>query len=443
MSQATSWDVVVAGAGPAGSIAALVLARSGANVALVDKAAFPRDKACGDLIGPRGVQLLDDLGVTVPDAGTGADLLVAGPSRRRARLPAFGGKTYADHGMVVPRRILDDSLRTAALAAGATGVRTRISGADLAPDGSVRALIGSDGRRLEAGIVIGADGALSRVAQLTGMLRPDAALWGFAIRGYLPAHVPLPLLVLLDQRPWHIYPGYGWLFPGDGGQANIGIGVGMGRRRAPAALRPDLDRLCALLRRERDISPNAQPDRITGGWLRMGGTGTPPAAGNVLLAGDAAGLVNPLQGEGIGPAMVSARAAAQAVIASPAGSPARAAAAYTQEIGELMRPYLAGAAALQEAMLARPRLASAGMRLITAPPLRSLVAGTWSLYWNGLSDGAAPRPAARGAALVQAVAGRLADRGRDGGPGGRLQCLDASSSGAGQERSRPEAEITR
>jgi hypothetical protein len=175
----------------------------------------------------------------------------------------------------------------------------------------------------------------------------------------------------------------------------------------------------------------------------MGGTGTPPAAGNVLLTGDAAGLVNPLQGEGIGPAMVSARAAAQAVIASPAGSPARAAAAYTQEIGELMRPYLAGAAALQEAMLARPRLASAGMRLLTAPPLRSLVAGTWSLYWNGLTDGAAPRPAARGAALVQAVAGRLADRGRGGGTGGRLQCLDASSSGAGQERSRPEAEITR
>ena len=417
----TRWDVVVAGAGPAGSIAALVLARWGANVALVDKAAFPRDKACGDLIGPRGVQLLDDLGVRVPDAGTGADLLVVGPSRRRARLPAFGGKSYADHGMVVPRRTLDDSLRKAALEAGATPVRARISGADLASDGSVEALIGSDGRRLAADIVIGADGALSRVAQLAGMLNPDAALWGFAIRGYLPAEVPLPLLMLLDERPWHIYPGYGWLFPGDGGQANIGIGVGMGRRRTPAALRPDLDRLCALLRREGDISPNAQPGPITGGWLRMGGTGTPPAARNVLLIGDAAGLVNPLQGEGIGPAMVSARAAAEAVIADPA----RAAAVYTEEIGELMRPYLAGAAALQEVMLARPRLASAGMRLLTTPPLRSLVAGTWSLYWNGLTDGAAPRPSARGAALVQKLAGRLANRRQDRVPGGPLQCLNA------------------
>ncbi len=121
------WDAVVAGAGPAGSIAALVLARAGARVALVDKAAFPRDKACGDLIGPRGVRLLDDLGSRVPDAGTGADLLVAGPSGRRVRLPAFAGKTYADHGMVVPRRTFDDALRAAAIAAGATPVRARIS----------------------------------------------------------------------------------------------------------------------------------------------------------------------------------------------------------------------------------------------------------------------------------------------------------------------------
>jgi len=402
----TRWDAVVAGAGPAGSIAALVLARAGANVALVDKAAFPRDKACGDLIGPRGVRLLEDLDLKVPDAGTGADLLVAGPSRRRSRLPAFGGRTYADHGMVVPRRILDDWLREAALAAGATGVRARISGADLGADGSVRALICSDGRRLAGGVVIGADGALSQVARLAGILDPDAALWGFAIRGYLRGEVSLPLLVLLDARPWRIYPGYGWLFPGADGQANIGIGVGMGRRRAPAPLRPDLDRLCALLRKEGDLSPNARPGPIVGGWLRMGGRGTPPAAGNVLLAGDAAGLINPLQGEGIGPAMVSARAAAEAVIAGPA----RAAAAYTEAISELMSRYMRGAAALQEAMLARPRLASAGMRLLTTPPLSRLVAGTWSLYWNGLADGAAPRPSARGAALVQDLAGRLANR---------------------------------
>jgi menaquinone-9 beta-reductase len=398
------WDVVVAGAGPAGSIAALVLARSGARVALVDKAAFPRDKACGDLIGPRGVQLLDDLGVAVPDAGTGADLLVAGPSRRRARLPAFAGRTYADHGMVVPRRIFDDALRAAALAAGAVPLRTRISGADLAADGSVTALVSSDGTRLAGDFVIGADGALSKVATLTGLLDPAAALWGFAIRGYLPAHVPLPLLMLLDASPWRIYPGYGWLFPGADGQANVGIGVGMGRRRSPAPLRPDLDRLCASLRRQGDIGPDAAAAAVTGGWLRMGGRGTRLAAGNVLLAGDAAGLINPLQGEGIAPAMISARAAAQAIVADPG----HAAGQYTEAVTGLMGHYMSGAAALQEVMLHRPRLTSAGMRLLTTPPLSALVAGTWSLYWNALADGAVPRPSARAAALVQSLAGKLA-----------------------------------
>jgi geranylgeranyl reductase family protein len=415
VTSATRWDVVVVGAGPAGSIAALVLARAGARVALVDKARFPRDKACGDLIGPRGVRLLDELGLTVPAAGTEADVLVAGPSGRRSRLPAFSGKAYADHAVVVPRLAFDDSLRAAAVAAGAVPVRARIGAADLAAGGPVTALVTGDGERLRGDFVIGADGALSKVACLAGMLDTDGALWGFAIRGYLPARVPLPLLVLLDERPWHIYPGYGWLFPGEAGQANIGIGVGMGRRRAAAPLRADLDRLCARLRRSSDIAPDAAPGRIMGGWLRFGGTGTSPASANVLLAGDAAGLINPLQGEGIAPAMTSGRTAAEAIIADPA----RAGAVYAEALRELMDPYMTGAAAVQEAMLARPRLASAGMRLLTTPPLRGLVAGTWSLYWNGLADGAAARPSARAAAAIQSLTFRAARRsGRRAVPGG-------------------------
>src|SRR5262249_40290799 len=88
---APPFDAVVVGAGPAGSVAALVLARGGARVALADKASFPRDKACGDLVGPRGVQVLAELGVRVPDAGQGSDLLAGGPAGRGRKLPGLPG----------------------------------------------------------------------------------------------------------------------------------------------------------------------------------------------------------------------------------------------------------------------------------------------------------------------------------------------------------------
>ena len=400
---ARAFEAVVVGAGPAGSVAALVLARAGARVALADKASFPRDKACGDLVGPRGVQVLAELGVSVPDAGQGADLLAVGPSGRASKLPAFPGRTYAGHGIVVPRLVFDSALREAAVTAGAVPVQARITAVDADGDGTVRAVIASDGTRLDADVFIGADGALSPLARLAGMLDPDTALWGFAIRAYLPAEVPLPLLVLLDARPWRIYPGYGWLFPGADGQANVGIGVGLGTSRRQAPLRDDLAKFCALLARRGDIGPDARPGPVTGGWLRMGGTGTPPAAGNVLLVGDAAGLINPLQGEGIAPAMISARLAAEAVLADPR----RAGTAYPQALEGAFGRYLPGASALQRTLLRRPRLASASMRLVTAPVVRNLVAGTWSIYWNGLVDGARPRPAAWAARGVEAVAARL------------------------------------
>jgi len=398
------FDVVVVGAGPAGSIAALVLARSGARVALADKAAFPRDKACGDLVGPRGVQVLADLGLRVPDAGQGSDLLAVGPSGRRSRLPAFTGSSYPGHGIIVPRLVLDHALREAAVAAGAVPVRARITGVETGQGGRVDAVVSSDGQRLAGEVIIAADGALSPVARMAGMLNSQAALWGFAIRAYLPATVPLPLLVLLDASPWRIYPGYGWLFPGADGQANVGIGVGLGHDRRQAQLRGDLARLVALLGQRGDLSADAQPGPVMGGWLRMGGAGAPPAAGNVLLAGDAAGLINPLQGEGIGPAMVSAWLAAEAVLAGPA----RAGHAYTEAIEAALGRYMVGASAVQGVLLRRPRTASAATRLLTAPVVRRVVAGTWSIYWNGLADGARPRPSAWAARTAEILAGHLA-----------------------------------
>jgi flavin-dependent dehydrogenase len=167
---------VVVGAGPAGSVAALVLARGGARVALADKASFPRDKACGDLVGPRGVQVLADLRLRVPDAGQGSDLLAVGPSGRRSRLPAYTGRGYPGHGIIVPRLVLDHALREAAVRAGAVPVRARITAVETGRPGQVDAVVASDGQRLAGDVIIAADGALSPVARLAGLLDPQAAL---------------------------------------------------------------------------------------------------------------------------------------------------------------------------------------------------------------------------------------------------------------------------
>src|SRR6266516_4844058 len=119
------FDALVVGSGPAGSIAATVLARGGARVALVDKARFPRDKACGDLIGPRGVQLLSDLGITIPGTLKVDDMIVVGPTARRVRLPCYVGRTYPGHGVAMPRLDFDAALRDAAVDAGAEALIDR------------------------------------------------------------------------------------------------------------------------------------------------------------------------------------------------------------------------------------------------------------------------------------------------------------------------------
>src|SRR6476660_4781393 len=149
------FDVLLVGAGPAGSIAAFVLARGGARVALVDKAAFPRDKACGDLIGPRGVQLLRDLTLDIPSPTRVSDMLVVGPTGDRVRLPAAPGRTYPGYGIVVQRSLLDSTLQRAAIAAGAEFFEGRAD-EPLFADGRFNGFSLSTTTRLQADVIIGA-----------------------------------------------------------------------------------------------------------------------------------------------------------------------------------------------------------------------------------------------------------------------------------------------
>ncbi|HVA07393.1 MAG TPA: FAD-dependent monooxygenase, partial [Acidimicrobiales bacterium] len=180
------FDVLVVGAGPAGSIAALVLARAGASVALLDRAQFPRDKACGDFIGPRGLQVLTDLGIPEPPGLDVGDMVVVGPTGRRVILPCFNGVTYPGRARAMTRSVFDNALRTAALDAGAIAFAGRanrplLSGGDI--DGFT--VSDGDGEELRADFVIGADGATSHVALSAGLVEGSRVLWGFAVRCYV------------------------------------------------------------------------------------------------------------------------------------------------------------------------------------------------------------------------------------------------------------------
>ena len=398
------FDSAVVGSGPAGAVAALTLARAGATVALIDKAGFPRDKACGDLVGPRGVQIMIELGLRPAEVMSLGDMVVVGPTGGRALLPAIPGLAYPGEAWAVPRTRLDADLRQAALDAGATDIAARAGAVRSDPSGPEVMLDG--GGTVEADIVIGADGAASRVAESCGLVDHQRVLWGFAMRAYLEEPVPLPHITFWDPAPGRAFPGYGWLFPGPDGRANAGLGLGTGNdRRAGARATRQLDAFLEHLRTLGLLGETSQAprDRRLGGWLKMGMVGTVPARGNVLLVGDAAGLVNPLQGEGIAQAMDSGRAAALAVIAQPGAAASR----YLAHLRRTHLRYQSATAGVHAALLSSPRLVSLVGRLLTTTTVARVLGGGWGVYWNDLLDGAAPGNARRVARVAHSVARTL------------------------------------
>jgi menaquinone-9 beta-reductase len=408
------YDVVVVGSGPAGATAALVLARGGARVALVDKAPFPRDKACGDLVGPRGVALLADLGLAPDGARALRDMVVVGPTGGRVRLPCVAGLGYPGHGFALARLRFDAWLKDQALEAGVHWLSGRVArlrwrrGRDgAAVGGAVDGVELSSGGDVRADMVVGADGATSTVAEAAGLVDARHVLWGFAVRVYLDQPVDVPHIVLWAPEPGRAFPGYGWLFPGADGRANAGLGLGTGAdRRAGAEAVRRLPTFFDHLRRAGliDGSRAGAPRERLGGWLKMGMVGTTPAAGRVLLTGDAAGLVNPLQGEGIAHALTSGRLAAEAVLTGAGAAAER----YRRALAHQHLAFHRVAATVHAGLVARPAATAVVTRLLTGPTIGRAVAGGWSIYWNELLEGAPPGSARRVAAVASAIGGGLA-----------------------------------
>ena len=326
-------DAVVVGAGPAGSVAATVLARRGLSVVLADKRTFPRDKVCGDFIGPHGLRELDEVGLGDVATGVAANLAdkaaiyVNGKPILVQPLPHIDG--LRPYGCVMERQEFDERLFRGACKAGAEPLEGyTFASYDVEPHGVTVTLRGESGdRAIRARALIGADGSASLVAlRLRGrpQPKPDRII---AVRAYYEG-VEGPA----DRIDLHFheetFPGYLWVFPTGNGRANVGIGTLAQMVAAPQ------EHIRDMLQRFIDNDPaikerlgDAKPCGKIVGWPLSTYNGRLPIVGErVALVGDAAGFINPLNGEGIQYAIASGRWAAEALAdALAAGDVTRAA----------------------------------------------------------------------------------------------------------------------
>lgn len=314
-------EVIVAGAGPAGAAAASHLRDAGIDVLVVERGRFPRDKVCGDFVGPVALDELRRLGIGDLPEITGANacdraaLFADGHELITYRLPQRSG--LPSYGRVVPRVVFDDVLAQAARARGAR-IEEGLTVSGFGRDGDGVEVTVRDGgvhRRLRARALIAADGSGSQVArQLHGAARKrDEFL--VAARAYFEG-VEGPQSRCDLSFTSDSFPGYAWVFPTGAGQANVGVGMVV--ETVPETSENMSALLAVLIERDPAMRARLAGARMRGsviGWPLATYAGRTSVVGDgVVLIGDAAGLVNPLNGEGIQAALCSARWAAEAVV---------------------------------------------------------------------------------------------------------------------------------
>jgi geranylgeranyl reductase family protein len=313
-------DVLVIGGGPAGSAAGYWLARHGHQVTVVERKTFPREKTCGDGLTPRAVYQLGEMGLAealtpyhryhgLRATGMGRALELEWPSHSK----------FPQHGYVVRRRDLDLMVARNAQAAGATLLEGHEAVQPILERGFVR---GATVQTKEGGTtdiharyVVVADGANSRFGRALGTFRTREWPYGTAIRTYwqTPRHAEPWIESALDvkDRNGNPMPGYGWIFPVGDGSVNIGVGLLSTFRDFKSVNTTHLlDAYAHQVAERWEIDPGRPDAKAKSGRIPMGGSVGPNAGPSFLVIGDAAGSVNPFNGEGIDYAYETARLAA-------------------------------------------------------------------------------------------------------------------------------------
>jgi geranylgeranyl reductase family protein len=323
-------DVIVVGAGPGGSSAAYHLARAGLDVLVLEKSAFPREKVCGDGLTPRAVKQLVGMGIALepadgwfPNKGI---RIIGGGARIELDWPELS--SYPGFGLVRTRRGFDEIVARAAQQAGARLAEgVTVTGPVL--DDSAQRIVGVTARDTASGdqgaertyrarLVVAADGNSSRLSLAMGLRKRDDRPLGVAIRTYYtsPRHDDDYLETWLDLRDGNaLLPGYGWIFGVGDGTSNVGLGLlNTSASFGHVDYRAMLRRWLASMPAEWGFTEENRIGPVRGAALPMGFNRTPHYTRGLLLVGDAGGMVNPFNGEGISCAMESGEIAAQVII---------------------------------------------------------------------------------------------------------------------------------
>ncbi|MDE0066049.1 MAG: geranylgeranyl reductase family protein [Acidimicrobiaceae bacterium] len=311
-------ETVVVGGGPAGAAAAIVLARAGRDVLVVDKAVFPRDKCCGDGLTALALREFEFLGLDPGEIASWnvvRDVAVRSPSGTERCYPLPEGPGY--HAAVVPRMDLDAAVLELARAAGArVEPGCTVAGAEVAGDAIDVLTDKTIGHRIRASNLIAADGMWSPVRKSLGLGVDQYLGEWHAFRQYyrnVTGQAERRLIVWFEPD---LLPGYAWSFPLGNGRVNVGFGIRRGGRHTVGDMKQLWLDLLARPHIQQALGAEAVAEAPHKAWPIPARIGRVPLVGpRTMFVGDAAAATDPMTGEGIGQALLTGRLAAESVLA--------------------------------------------------------------------------------------------------------------------------------